>query len=92
MEKLFCGLAVAVLFGCGQGVSEVGQNQSALNDKITICHATGSDKNPFVEITISVDALPAHLDHQDGRDIIPAPEGGCSPQCVGEWCDPVPVP
>ncbi|HJR26766.1 MAG TPA: hypothetical protein VJ804_14910, partial [Acidimicrobiales bacterium] len=45
--------------------------------KITICHATGSASNPFVEITISVNAIPAHLNHQEGRDIIPAPGGRC---------------
>ena len=45
--------------------------------KTTICHATGSATNPFVIITISDNALPAHQAHQDGRDIIPAPAGGC---------------
>ena len=46
-------------------------------DKVTICHATGSATNPFVEITISVNAVAAHERHQDGEDIIPAPAGGC---------------
>lgn len=45
--------------------------------KTTICHSTGSDTNPYVEITISNNALPAHGRHHEGRDIIPAPEGGC---------------
>lgn len=45
--------------------------------KITICHATGSEKNPFVRITISVNGLNGHGDHQDGRDIVPAPDGPC---------------
>jgi hypothetical protein len=51
--------------------------------KVTICHRTGSKTNPFVTITTSNNALPAHSRHQDGRDIIPAPAGGCptaSPQ------------
>jgi hypothetical protein len=43
--------------------------------KITICHATGSKKNPFVMITISVNGLNGHDKHP--RDIIPAPAGGC---------------
>jgi hypothetical protein len=43
--------------------------------KITICHATGSKNNPYVEITISVNGLNGHGKHKD--DIIPAPEGGC---------------
>lgn len=38
--------------------------------KITICHATHSEKNPFVEITISKSALKAHFSdkHQEGED------------------------
>lgn len=46
-----------------------------VDEKITICHATGSDKNPFNEITVSVNGLNGHGDHED--DIIPAPAGGC---------------
>ncbi|MDP2965518.1 MAG: hypothetical protein Q8N39_05690 [Pelolinea sp.] len=47
-----------------------------INDgKITICHATSSDKNPYNEITISVNGLNGHGKHEG--DIIPAPAGGC---------------
>lgn len=42
---------------------------------ITICHATGSTKNPYVMITVSVNGLNGHGNHP--RDIIPAPAGGC---------------
>jgi hypothetical protein len=42
---------------------------------ITICHATGSSKNPYAMITISVNGLNGHNNH--ARDIIPAPTGGC---------------
>ena len=52
-------------------------NTHAKAGKTTICHATGSDKNPFVTITVSNNALKAHARHQDGDDIIPAPAGGC---------------
>lgn len=45
--------------------------------KLTICHATGSATNPFVVITIDENALPAHRNHQEGEDIIPAPAAGC---------------
>jgi LPXTG-motif cell wall-anchored protein len=40
--------------------------------KVTLCHATGSDKNPFTKITVSVNAFfnSGHIDH-DG-DIYPA--------------------
>jgi hypothetical protein len=47
--------------------------------KITICHATGSEKNPYVEITIPEKAwLNGHEDGHNGRaDIYPVPAGGC---------------
>ena len=45
--------------------------------KTTICHATGSASNPSVLITVDDNALKAHQAHQDGKDIIPAPAGGC---------------
>ncbi|MDQ5825862.1 MAG: hypothetical protein M3441_16840, partial [Chloroflexota bacterium] len=45
--------------------------------KINICHATGSETNPYVLIEISENAIPAHQDHQEGEDIIPAPAEGC---------------
>ena len=48
----------------------------ALNDgKITICHATSSKNNPYVEITVSVNGLNGHGDHNG--DIIPVPAAGC---------------
>jgi hypothetical protein len=66
---------------CGQGGDHPDQGGDHSNHghdgKITICHATGSATNPYVIITISVNGLNGHRDHQDGRDIIPAPEGGC---------------
>jgi hypothetical protein len=45
------------------------------NSKITICHATGSEKNPYTEITVSVQGLNGHALHEG--DIIPMPVGGC---------------
>lgn len=46
-------------------------------EKVTICHATGSETNPYVRITISDSAVEAHRRHQDREDIIPAPAAGC---------------
>lgn len=43
--------------------------------KVTLCHSTGSETNPFVEITISENGLNGHDGH-DG-DLVPAPAGGC---------------
>jgi ABC-type sugar transport system substrate-binding protein len=48
---------------------------AANEGKTTICHATGSTKNPYVRITVSNSALTARRAHQDGRDIIPATPG-----------------
>jgi hypothetical protein len=45
------------------------------NGMVTICHATGSAKNPYVKITVSVNGLNGHDKHNG--DIIPAPAGGC---------------
>jgi hypothetical protein len=52
-------------------------NTHAKAGKTTICHSTGSATNPYVTITVSNNALKAHARHHDGRDIIPAPAGGC---------------
>jgi hypothetical protein len=57
--------------GCPAEAVEGGDN----GGKVTICHATGSAKNPYVEITIDVNGLSGHDTH--ANDIIPAPAGGC---------------
>src|SRR5829696_3055837 len=57
------------------------------NGKTTICHATGSATNPYVQITVSTNALAAHSRHQGGRDIIPAPEEGCPPGEKPDDCE-----
>jgi hypothetical protein len=59
------------------GGSQQQSSSHAKAGKVTLCHATGSETNPYVEITISANALPAHQRHQDGRDIYPVPAGGC---------------
>lgn len=51
---------------------------AAQSDKVTICHRTGSAKNPYVEITISQNALPAHEEH---GDFLATP--GCQPPNPG---------
>jgi hypothetical protein len=95
MEKRFMVWVVAALFvgvavGCGEGVTGVDRNASSLDSKVTICHATGSETNPYVVIEISENAIPAHEHHQEGDDIIPATAGCVQPTaCVwdGIPCD-----
>jgi hypothetical protein len=57
------------LGGCPTSVVDIN------NGKITICHATSSETNPYTTITVSVEGLNGHADHEG--DIIPAPAGGC---------------
>ena len=47
-------------------------------EMITICHATGSEENPYVEITIPKKAW--WHGHKDHGDIYPVPAGGCCPE------------
>jgi hypothetical protein len=46
-----------------------------VDNKITICHATNSEKNPYNLITVSVNGLNGHSKH--AGDIIPAVAGSC---------------
>ena len=84
-------LIVAVLFvvACDQPA----ENPTAATDievgvtakkvpKVDVCHATGSESNPYVLINISGNALNAHLNHGDA---LPGTEG------LDENCDPAPV-
>jgi hypothetical protein len=55
--------------------------------KTTICHATGSAKNPYVVITPANPGVQnGHAGHQDGRDIIPAPAGATKGPHGGGAC------
>jgi hypothetical protein len=57
--------------GCATD-DEPGNGNGHGDHKITICHATGSESNPYVPITVDVHAVKAHAGHQNGEDIIPA--------------------
>jgi hypothetical protein len=55
--------------GCPTSLVEV------VDGNITICHATGSETNPYEEITVSVNGLNGHGKH--AGDLIPMPAEGC---------------
>lgn len=58
-----------------------GSNGNGPAEQITICHATHSETNPYVGITISSNGLHGHgrPGHQDDEDVIPAAsDGSCS--------------
>jgi hypothetical protein len=70
-------LAVGALASIGAAVSP-SRTPSAASQypkKVTICHRTHSKKNPFVTITVSRNALPAHLGHGDTTGPCPASQG-----------------
>ena len=44
----------------------------APSDHVTVCHATGSARHPFVMISPSAaGVVNGHLNHQDQRDVVP---------------------
>src|SRR4051812_13996776 len=81
-------IALFALFaaGCGTGqlsTFEAGRSTAAAaGHKVTICHATSSAKNPFVQITIDESGLAGHIPHHDG-DFLWTAEQGC------EVCSPI---
>ena len=55
------------------------ESNESENSKVFICHATGSDSNPYVLIHVSEHAVKAHTRHQDGRDIVLGSSPGTCP-------------
>lgn len=44
-------------------------------EMVTICHATGSETNPYEQITLDLSGLNGHVGHQHDEDIIPVNSG-----------------
>jgi Ca2+-binding RTX toxin-like protein len=78
INRPFATLGVAGVM-CAGFVGLASASQAAPADKVTICHATGSATNPYVEITVSENAFAAHQEH---GDFIVDPSKGCSPGVV----------
>src|SRR5207237_569566 len=58
----------------GNGNDDESSADNQYKHKTTICHRTGSSKNPWVIITVSDNALPAHKAH---GDTLVGPGGTC---------------
>lgn len=74
---LFLGLLIA-LSACSSNEEETavaGRIELTPILRAVICHATGFDIKPYVEITVSEETADRHRSH--GWDIIPAPLEGC---------------
>lgn len=81
MKRILATIGVAGLALLGtSAVASANPPEADDGGKITICHATGSESNPYVSVTISLNALNAHMDHQHSEDIIPANNGKVLPQ------------
>jgi hypothetical protein len=65
--------AVVGMGSVGAAVVPTGDSTSAkqYEEKVTICHRTGSKKKPFHTIRVSQNALKAHLKHGDARGPCP---------------------
>jgi len=77
-KVLATAFAIAMLAGIGSPLLATGAADAKPADKVTICHATHSEKNPFVIITVSENAANAHDNHQDDEDLI-----GTGDDCTG---------
>jgi hemolysin type calcium-binding protein len=76
-KGMLAALGLAGLLLAGTAGAAVGSAPAKAGDTVTICHATGSLTHPYVVITVSKAAVAAHKEHQDRRDIVPAPAKGC---------------
>jgi hypothetical protein len=72
------------------GVISFSNEAAARAEKVGICHRTGSQSNPFQYISVSVNALDAHIAHGDiVTDLSDAANcGSCGNACAaGEVCN-----
>lgn len=80
MQRILAAIGLVSLAALAGTASATASSHNPA-DKITICHATGSDSNPYVPITISLNGLNGHANanHQLSEDIIPPNDGSIVP-------------
>jgi hypothetical protein len=62
-----------------EGTVDLNTLQVAGDNKVTFCHATGSETNPFILITTSVEGcVEGHFDHEPGGNEDIFPTTGCA--------------
>jgi hypothetical protein len=70
--SIAAGAAATVMVAVAPVASVLADSNSNAHNKVTICHATGSQSNPYVVITPNANGVVSgHVAHQDQRDIIP---------------------
>lgn len=72
--KAAAATIITIGLALGGTILGAGTASATGQPRVMICHATGSDSNPWVSIEIAASALSAHDGH---GDLIPAPAGGC---------------
>ena len=56
------------------GTGTTGTTTTSSDRKVTLCHKTGSKSNPWVKISVSKNAVKAHMNH---GDIAVSADGSC---------------
>lgn len=83
MKRILAALGVTGLAILGASVTAIASPTESPGggEMITICHATGSSTNPYVQITMNLNGLNGHANsnHQLEEDIIPKNNGTVLP-------------
>jgi len=58
----------------GTSTGTTGTTTTTSDKKVTLCHKTGSKSNPYVKISVSKNAVKAHMKH---GDIAVSADGSC---------------